>query len=173
MSLSLTIRGGTTREYPQTGEEDWGNDASNWAQDATIAINGSFDKSETPQYDAIVGSSTDVTNGIATHTTLAAAIAAVSAGDRIFILGGNFVPAAQVDVTKALTIVGSGDTTVFQSDNIATGATIKISASGVSLINFRIDQNSGTPDYAVEIAAALERTYLQLSADGTFAVGTV
>lgn len=57
-------------------------------------------------YDAIVGSSAQVTAGTATHSTWASAIAAVSAGDTIKILEGSWTE--NVTVSKQLNIIGNG-----------------------------------------------------------------
>jgi carbonic anhydrase/acetyltransferase-like protein (isoleucine patch superfamily) len=173
MSIPLKIRTGTTRNFPQQGDYDLFNISTLWAKEVTDAINDSPMYIEVPIYDAIVGSAADITAGLATYSTVAAAITAAPAGGRIFILDGTYTPAAQIDVTKALIIEGQGETTVIASDSIAAGATIKISASGVELKNFKVTQGAGTPDYALEIAAALERISFNIRADGTFAVGSI
>jgi len=171
MSISMTIRSGTARTFPQRGDSDLYGEVTSWANDVTTAINASPTTSQSATYDAIVGSAANVTAGIATHSDIATAIAAVSANDRIYILENTYEPAAQIDITKALTIIGQGEGVDIQGDNLATGAVIKISATGVTLENIKITQGTGTPTYAIEIAAALERIYLNIKADGTFSSG--
>ena len=151
MSINLTIKGGTTRTYPQEGDSDLYGTATNWAQDVTNAINNAPSYSEIAQYDAIVGSAADVTNGLATHSDIATAITAVSSGERIFLLDNNFEPSAQIDINKSITIIGQGENSVIEGDNIATGAVVKLNANGITLENFKIIQGSGTPDYAIEL----------------------
>jgi hypothetical protein len=143
------------------------------AKEITDAINDSPTYGEVALYDAIVGSAADITAGLADYADIAAAIAAVAAGSRIFILDGTYTPTAQINVNKALIIEGQGDTAVIASNSIAAGATIKISASGVELRNFKVTQGTGTPAYVLEIAAGVERSSFNISADGVFATGTV
>lgn len=57
-------------------------------------------------FDAIVGSALDVANGLATHTTLTAAIAAISAGQSILVLPGTVTD--NPTVNKKCHIVGMG-----------------------------------------------------------------
>ena len=168
MSIDMTIKGGTTRTIPQKGDDGLHGEVTSWMNDVTTAVNTTPSLSEAPKYEAVVGSAADVTAGIATHSDIATAIAAVSANDRIFLLDNTFEPSAQIEIDKALTITGQGEGAVIEGDNLATGAVVKISASGVTLENFKIIQGSGTPAYALEIAAATERCNLDLKADGTF-----
>jgi hypothetical protein len=170
MSISLTVRSGTTRTFPQQGDSDLFGQVTSWAQDVTSAINLSPLSTTVATFDAIVGTASDVTAGLATHSDIATAIAAVSANDRIFIRENTYTPAAMIDITKALTIVGQGEGAVIAGNNIATGAVVKLNANGITLENIKITQGTGTPDYAVEIAAAKERNYINIKADGTFAV---
>lgn len=169
MAINLTIRGGTPRSFPQPGDTDLFGEVTNWANDVTTAVNQSPTTSTSASYDAIVGTAANVSAGLATHSDIASAIAAVSANDRIFILENTYEPSAQIDINKALTIIGQGEGAVIEGDNIAAGAVVKISASGVTFENCKIIQGSGTPDYALEVAAALQRINLNLKADGTFA----
>jgi len=171
MSISMTIKSGTARTFPQRGDSDLYGEVTSWANDVTTAINAAPTSNQTATYDAIVGTAANVTAGIATHSDIATAIAAVSANDRIYILENTYEPAAQIDITKALTIIGQGEGVDIQGDNLATGAVVKISASGVTLENVKITQGTGTPTYALEIAAAVERINLNIKADGTFSSG--
>lgn len=59
-----------------------------------------------PIYDAVIGSAAQVTGGIATHSTFASAISAVSANGTIRVLPGSWTE--NVSVTKTLTIIGPG-----------------------------------------------------------------
>lgn len=59
-----------------------------------------------PDYDAVIGSAAQVTGGIATHSTFASAIAAVSSNGTIRVLPGSWTE--NVNVTKTLTIDGPG-----------------------------------------------------------------
>ena len=106
MTLPLTIKSGTTRDYPQEGDTDWAAAATNWANDATEAINNAPTYAEVVQYDAVVGDASDVTDGIASHSDLAAAVAAVAAGDIIFMLDRTWATAATININKAVTIQG-------------------------------------------------------------------
>lgn len=169
MSISLTIRSGTARNFPQKGDSGLYDEVTAWANDVTSAINASPSTSEMAPYEAVVGTAIDVTAGLATHSDIATAIAAVSANDRIYIRENAYEPSAQININKALTITGQGEGAIIEGDNIASGSIVKISASGVTLENVKIIQGSGTPDYALEIAAATERCNLNIKADGTFA----
>lgn len=169
MAIDMTIRSGTARSFPQPGDTDLFGEVTNWANDVTAAVNASVTTSTASTFDAIVGSAAAVSAGLATHSDITTAIAAVSANDRIFILENNFEPSAQIDIDKALTIIGQGEGAIIEGDNIASGAVVKISATGVTFENVKIIQGSGTPDYALEFAASLERINLDIKADGTFA----
>lgn len=57
-------------------------------------------------WDAVIGSSAQVTNGAATHSTYASAIAAVSAGANVLILEGTIIE--NVTVTKQINFTGCG-----------------------------------------------------------------
>jgi hypothetical protein len=61
-------------------------------------------------YDAVVGSAGQVATGAATHSTIAAAMSAVSAGGNILILKGTYTE--NVTVSKKLKISGQGQGTV-------------------------------------------------------------
>ena len=78
-STPVTIRGGTTRNIPATGEEDWGDEVTNWIIDATTAINASPQSQYTRKFTAVVGSLTDVSAGNASHSTLASAVSFATA----------------------------------------------------------------------------------------------
>lgn len=73
-------------------------------QNRIVAFNLSVD-----EYDAKVGSSADVTNGVATHSSLAQAISDRASGDTILIRK-SYVPPKEgtVSINKKLKIVGQG-----------------------------------------------------------------
>lgn len=62
-------------------------------------------------FDAVVGSAAQVTGGIATHSTLTTAIAAVSANGMIKVLQGAWTES--FTISKTLNIIGSGQNSVF------------------------------------------------------------
>lgn len=174
MTIGLTIKGGTTRQYPQDGNEDWGTEATNWANDATVAINNMPNTNVVFQCAAIVGSAADVAAGIATHTDIATAIGAVAAGDRIAVLDGTYSQAAVLQINKAVTIIGQGSTTIINSTaGIAAGPIVQITVSGVSISNIKIDDGAGTPDYALTVDAGLTDLYVQILVDGTYALNSL
>ncbi len=76
-------------------------------------------------YDAVVGSSAQVANGAATHSTIAAAITAVSAGGNILILKGTYTE--NVTIAKELMVTGQGRSTVINGTLAftASGALVK------------------------------------------------
>jgi len=76
---------------------------------ATIATNSAADRL-LAMYDAVVGSAGEVSSGVATHSSLTSAIAAVSAGASIFILDGTFTETISID--KQLYIVGKGKASI-------------------------------------------------------------
>lgn len=90
------------------------------------------------QYDAIVAS--PAIAGFSTHTTIAAAIAAVSAGDEILIMNMTFTE--NVSVNKTLHIVGQGDTSVISGTLTFTSAADYTLIQGVKITG-TITINSG------------------------------
>jgi hypothetical protein len=171
MTTALTIRSGTARQYPQEGDRGWAADATAWATDATNAINNSPTNTESLQFDAIVGSAIDVASGNATHTDIATAIAAVAANSMILLLDGTYSQAAILNIDKAVTIIGQGEGSVIDSTaGIAAGAIVQVSVDGVSLWNLLIDDGAGTPDYAIQMDAGVERVKIQVKLSGTFAI---
>jgi hypothetical protein len=60
-------------------------------------------------YNAIVGSAAQVSSGVATHTSIAAAIAAVPTNGSIFIYSGSYTEA--ITLEKSVSIVGQGSGT--------------------------------------------------------------
>ncbi|NBO99744.1 MAG: hypothetical protein EBU90_06410 [Proteobacteria bacterium] len=62
-------------------------------------------------YDAVVGNSLQVQNGVATHTSLQEALIDISPGDRILVLNGTYNES--VTVSKKCLIDGEGSGTVF------------------------------------------------------------
>lgn len=82
------------------------------------------------KYDAIVGSTAQVTSGVATHDTIAAGITAAGTGGTVKLLAGawteNIAPGARIN------IIGSG------YDSIITGNVTLSSVSNSSLSDFRI-----------------------------------
>jgi PKD repeat protein len=78
MSINMTIKSGTTRTFPQEGDSDLFGQVTSWASDVTNAINTSPTLTQTATFDAVVGSAANVTAGIATHSDIITAIAAVS-----------------------------------------------------------------------------------------------
>lgn len=66
-------------------------------------------------YNIVVGSSAQVTAGIAQYATMATAIAAASAGDRIIVLPG-YNTAETVTINKQLYVTGLGRATVISGD---------------------------------------------------------
>jgi hypothetical protein len=81
-------------------------------------------------YDAVVGSSAQVATGAATHSTIAAAISAVSAGGNILILKGTYTE--NVTIAKELMITGQGRSTVISGTLAFTAAGALVKAIKVT-----------------------------------------
>lgn len=97
------------------------------------------------KYNAVVGSVSDFNLGLATHTSLNTAIAAVNAGDRILILPVSITE--NVTVNKRCLIEGTG------RDSIITG-TMVVSASLVGIKDMKVTGNitiSGNDNYLATI----------------------
>lgn len=148
MTVSLQIRGGTARSYPEDRDEDYGIEATNWAQDVTNAINNAI-------ITKVLGSAADVASGYADYSDLAVAISALSDGDILFIRPSTYSLASQVDINKSVKIIGSGYTTVIESAaGIVNGGILLISANGVSIQDLMIANTAGTPDYGIEVTGS-------------------
>ena len=90
----------------------------------TLASNAASDKIDAI-YDAIVGSAAQVTANVATHSTLAAAIAAVSAGDQILLL--DVTTTENITLAKKVTIVGKGEASVLDGTlQLSSGAGLSV-----------------------------------------------
>lgn len=61
------------------------------------------------QFDSVVGSAGQVTNGMATHSSITSAIAAISAGQTIFVLPGSYTE--NITINKQLQLIGIGKAT--------------------------------------------------------------
>ncbi len=122
LSTSLNQISARLENYTDAGKPNFGNAGRvAWISDvgalkvdtgsawATVATNSAADRL-LAMYDAVVGSAGEVSSGVATHSTITAAIAAVSAGASIFILDGTFTET--VSVNKQLYIVGKGKASV-------------------------------------------------------------
>jgi len=81
-------------------------------------------------YDAVVGSSAQVATGAASHSTIAAAISAVSAGGNILILKGTYTE--NVTIAKELMITGQGRSTVISGTLAFTAAGALVKAIKVT-----------------------------------------
>lgn len=66
-------------------------------------------------WDAVVGSSADITTGAASHTSLVAAINATSAGGKILVLN-TYNSVEDIIINKKILIFGQGQNTVLQGD---------------------------------------------------------
>lgn len=89
-------------------------------------------------YDAIVGSSAQVTSGAATHTSLQQAVTDSPAGSTILILSGTYTE--NVSINKTLTVQGQGFATVLNGnitlDNLCIGSHLsKIKFDGDIVLN--------------------------------------
>lgn len=156
MTIPLTIKAGTTRNYPEDTDRDYAADATNWAVDVTNAINAAPAQNQVPTYDAVVGTAAQVVAGFASHSDINTAIAAVAAGSIIGVLKNTYTLAAKIVINKKILVVGQGPGTILTSDaGIAAGPIVEITAAGAQLHNVAIAQGAGTPDSAVEIDAAL------------------
>lgn len=71
------------------------------------------------QWDAIVGSTSQVANGAATHLTLTAAMAAFPSGGNILILAGSHTDSPTI--TAAYKIVGQGHAAIISGNVIISG----------------------------------------------------
>lgn len=85
-------------------------------------------------HDAVVGNPTDVTNAVATHSTLSGAITAAPTGGLILVLKSYAPPAAApVTIAKKVTIRGQGHAT----DITQTGDSVTIASDYVELESVR------------------------------------
>lgn len=175
MTIPLTIRNGTTRNYPEDQDRDYAADATNWAVDVTAAVNASPASNETFRADAVVGTAAQVVAGEATHSDINTAIAAVSAGETILILNNTYSLSALVDIDKAILVIGQGPGATLQSDaGLAAGPLVQITASGGQIHNVTIAQGTGTPDYGVLIDAALTGVVVaNVVTSGTFSTADI
>ena len=174
MTVTLTIRDFDSVQYPSNQDEDYGVAGTTWAQQVTQALNDSPLSKNLAQFDAVLGTSAQVASGEATHTTLTAALAAISAKGSIFVKQNTYTLSTKVDVNKSCLIAGEGPGAIFQADaGIASDEMIQVSSSDVIFKNCVIDQGTGTPDYAVAIDAALDHIDLGLFLEGTFAIAKV
>lgn len=88
----------------------------------------------TTLYQRIVGSSAQVTAGLANYSTIASALAAANSGDAIFILGGTYTE--NPTITKKVSIFGTGE-----GSNIVGTITFDTSSDYSSMQNIRTTQN--------------------------------
>lgn len=92
-------------------------------------------------YKAVLGSAAQVTAGVATHSTWAAMIAAVAAGDCVRILPGTWVE--NVTVNKQLQIEGSGYGSFIDGSLTLTSAADRCTIEGLR-VDDDITLNSGS-----------------------------
>ncbi|MDG6220239.1 MAG: NosD domain-containing protein [Candidatus Thermoplasmatota archaeon] len=86
-------------------------------------------------------------SGAGNHTTIAAALAAASNGDTIFIYNGNY--AEQVVVNKEVSIMGESQDVVVGHANAEYA--FRITASNVTLSNFRAEVVSDSTGYGIHL----------------------
>lgn len=154
MTVPLKIKSALTRNYPQNKDKNYGVEATAWASDVTAALNATPTTNSTFQVDFILGSAAQVTAGTATHSSLAAILAAASDGDVVFVLAGTYQYAAILDITKRLTIINQSADCLHESTaGIAAGAILKFSADRSSFIGGRVYGTAGTPEYCIEVDA--------------------
>lgn len=154
MTVNLKIKSNPTRAYPQSGDEDYGSEATSWAQDVTTTLNATPSTYEVGQYDYVMGSAAQVTAGQATHSNWTTLLAAASDGDSVFVLSGTYSFAATFEFTKRLTIINqSSDCTYASAAGLGAGAILKFSAAGTRFIGGTISASAGTPNYAIELNA--------------------
>ena len=174
MTIPLTIRSGTTRQYPEQGDGGYFGEATNWAQDVTNAVNATANAAAVWEFDAVVGSAAEVSAGTATHDSIQDALDDASTGWVIYIKSGTFTQSTVLEITKSVTLIGSGLGTIINSEaGIGSGAIIKPNASGITLWNLYIKVGTGTPDYAIELGASCQRCEVNIKADIGFAIDTV
>lgn len=174
MTVTLTVRDFDSVQYPTNQDEDYGVEATTWAQQVTQAVNDSAISKNLASFDAVVGTAAQVANGEATHSTLADALSAISAKGSIFVKQNTYTLSAKTVVNKSCLIVGEGPGAIFQADvAVVSGELIQISSSDVIFRNLVVDAGTGTPDYAVAIDAALDHLDLNVLLDGSFAISAV
>lgn len=170
MAVTLTIRSFDSVQYPTNQDEDYGVQATTWAQQVTQAINDSALLSTSSSFDEIVGTAAQVAAGTATQTTLTAAIAAISSGGTILIKINDYTISSKIVIDKSCLIQAEGPGCNFKADaGIASGEMLQISASDVIIKNIVMDQDAGTPDYGIAIDALLDNIDANISLEGTFA----
>lgn len=154
MTIPLKVKSATTRNYPQNKDKGYGVEATAWASDVTAALNATPTTNSTFQVDYILGSAVQVTAGLATHSSLAAILAASSDGDMVYVLTGTYQYPSKLDITKRLTIINQSSDSIHESTAaIVTGAILKFSTDGSSFIGGKVVGTAGSPGYCIEIDA--------------------
>lgn len=128
-----------------------------------------------PVFDVVLGSAAQVTQGRATHSTWAAAIAAASAGGSIVVLPGSWTE--NVSLSKQLKIVGAGYGSYLDGTFLITGTTkhctlADFRMSGVLTVDVGCQANNvnglfstqATP-YADNSGDAISTNYFQFLGD--------
>jgi hypothetical protein len=117
-------------------------------------------------YDAIVGSSAQVSAGMATHTSINAAIAAVPVFGSILILRGNYHE--DVGLNNVYNIVGQGPATII-SGNFTLDHSLRSSVSNLSIAgNIYLTSNS-QKNFITNVWLSVG-TFLDLGTDNQYTI---
>ncbi len=163
-STPQTIRGGTTRNIPATGEEDWGDEVTNWIIDATAAINASPQSKNSKQYTAVVGSAAEVTAGNASHTTLSSAVSFATSGGNIYVRPGTHFVTSTIVISKPLTIEGNGEESVLAATaGFSTGAILEFATSGITVRQLKFESTlGGVVNNIIKVNLGVERSHIDV-----------
>ena len=175
MSESLQVRSNPVREFPTSGDEGYGSEATALVKDLVNAVNSSLESGAVKEYTTIVGDAADVIANKAKYSDIQTAIDALSDGDSMLILPRTFTLSTKLLINKRLDIDCSGYDTVLQdAAGIVSGEMIEVSVAGVILEKLRIKQASGTPDYAIAMTAAGDYAFLnKIWFEGSFAIDNI
>jgi len=167
MTVPLKIKSQPTRQYPQSGDEDYSAEATAWAQDVTSTLNGVG-----YQYTWVLGSAAEVVSGEATHSDWVTLLAAASDGDSIWVKRGTYYLASLLNINKRLTIQNEGSDCIHSATAaIVAGGIFQFSSAGTTWIGGTISQGAGTPEYAFNLNA--DKVEVTTTLTGTFSVSNI
>ena len=119
----LTVKRKTSTDRAPTGFLQNSSVVNSMIQDRTIQPSKLVYQYET--FDAVVGTSAQVTAGLATHSSVTAAVASLSSGGSIFILPGTYTE--NVVLAKKVFLQGKGNSTTINGTlTMNTGSDLSI-----------------------------------------------
>lgn len=166
MTLPLIVKG-TTYNYPQSGDEDYGAEATGWASKVTTVLNGVG-----YQYTYILGSAAQVLTGEAQYSDWFSLNAVLADGDSVWVKNGTYFLATGIVISKRVTIANEGtDCLHTATAGIAAGPIFSFTAAGTTWIGGTILAGAGTPDYAFQVNAI--EVEVSTILDGVFAIANI